>query len=91
METGGAGTYIVAMSWQELRLKESSSIAAAAYDRRRRTLRITFRPGRAAHRGGTYDYRPVPAAVVGEFLRAESLGRFVNGRIKPAYAYARVR
>jgi len=44
-----------------LQLKESSSIAAAEYDRNRRTLRVRFSPG------GVYDYLDVPAAVVREF------------------------
>jgi hypothetical protein len=47
-----------------LALKESSSIAAAEYDWARKILRVRFKPGRAAHRGGTYDYFDVPAAVV---------------------------
>ena len=68
-----------------LRLKESSSIAAAEYDRNRRTLRVRFMPG------GIYDYLDVPAGVVLEFLNAPSLGRFVNWRIKPHYRYVRVR
>jgi hypothetical protein len=68
-----------------LPLKASSSIAAAEYDRNRRTLRVRFSPG------GIYDYLDVPAGVVGEFLNAPSLGRFVNGHIKPHYRYIRVR
>ena len=67
-----------------LRLKESSSIAAAEYDRNRRTLRVRFSPG------GIYDYLDVPAGVVREFLNAPSLGRFVNWRIKPHYRYVRI-
>jgi lysyl-tRNA synthetase class 2 len=67
-----------------LSLKESSSIAAAEYDRNRRVLRIRFRPG------GIYDYFDVPADVVREFLNAPSLGRFVNWRIKPHYRYVLV-
>jgi hypothetical protein len=68
-----------------LQLKESSSIAAAEYDRNRRTLRVRFSPG------GVYDYLDVPADVVRQFLNAPSLGRFVNGHIKPRYRYVRVR
>jgi hypothetical protein len=77
------------MAFDRLSLKESSSIAAAAYDRRKRILRVTFKPGRASHRGGSYDYFDVPPNVVDEFLRAESLGRFVNWQIKPNYRYRR--
>ena len=75
---------------ENLQLKESSSIAAASYDRRRRALRITFKPGRAAHRGGVYDYLGVPADVIRQFLEADSLGRFVNWRIKPRFPYKKV-
>lgn len=67
-----------------LNLKESSSIAAAEYDRNRRVLRVQFNPG------PIYDYLDVPADVVREFLNAPSLGRFVNWRIKPYYRYVRV-
>ena len=79
------------MGAENLRLKQSTSIVAAAYDRRRRTLRVTFKPGRAAHRGGTYNYLDVPPSVVDDFLKADSLGRFVNWHIKPHYRYVRVR
>ena len=75
------------MGFEKLPIKESTSIAAAAHDRRRRMLRVTFKPGRAARRGATYDYLDVPPRVVDEFLEAESLGRFVNWRIKPHYRY----
>jgi len=71
-------------------LKESSSIAAAEYDWRRQVLRVRFKAGRAAHRGGTYDYFGVPAAVVRDFIGAPSLGQFVNWKIKPHYRYERV-
>ena len=78
------------MAFDRLSLKESSSIAAAAYDRHKRTLRVTFTPGKASHRGGTYDYFEVPPNVVDEFLKAESLGRFVNWQIKPRFKYKKV-
>ena len=71
-------------------LKESTSIDAAEYDWGRKTLRVRFKAGRAAHRGGTYDYFDVPAAVVRDFISAPSLGRFVNWQIKPYYRYERV-
>jgi len=78
------------MAFNRLSLKESSSIAAAAYDRRKRILQVTFKPGRASHRGGTYDYFEVPSNIVDEFLKAESLGRFVNWQIKPRFKYKKV-
>jgi hypothetical protein len=73
------------MSFEDLTLKDSSSIAAAAYHRDDRTLRVTFKPGEAGNRGGRYDYLKVPPEVVEEFLDAESHGQFVNWRIKPNY------
>lgn len=85
-----AAAYIFGMQFENLPLKESSSIAAAAYDRNRRILRVGYRAGKAAHRGGTYDYFDVPPPVVRQFLGAESLGRFVNGQIKPHYKYKKV-
>jgi hypothetical protein len=78
------------MPFKPLSLKESSSVAAAAYDRRKRILRVTFKPGKASHRGGTYDYFDVAPKVVDEFLDAESLGQFVNWEIKPDYEYEKV-
>jgi hypothetical protein len=78
------------MALKPLPLKESSSIAAAAYDPARRILRVTFTPGRAAHRGGSYEYLEVPEDVVEEFLKAPSLGQFVNWQIKPHYEYRKV-
>jgi hypothetical protein len=78
------------MRFENLPLKESSSIATAAYDRVRRTLRVGYRPGKAWHRGGTYDYFDVPASVVRQLLGAESLGQFVNWQIKPYYKYKKV-
>ena len=78
------------MTFEPLSLKESTSIAAAAYDRRKRTFRVSFKPGKASHRGGTYDYFEVSPDVVREFLNAASLGQFVNWRIKPRYEYKKV-
>jgi hypothetical protein len=71
-------------------LKESSSIAAAEYDWQRRILRVRFKAGRAAQRGGMYDYFDVPENVVRDFISAPSLGQFVNWTIKPHYRYERV-
>ncbi len=62
----------------------SSSIKAAGYDARQRTLRLRYAGG------GTYEYFGVPASVVKDFIAAPSKGRFVNLRIKPCYRYRRV-
>jgi hypothetical protein len=73
------------MPFEELTLKESTSIADAAYDREEETLRLTFMAGDAKRRGRTYDYLKVPQEVVDEFLDAASHGIFVNEQIKPHY------
>jgi hypothetical protein len=80
-----ASDYIRRMSFEILTLKDSRSIAAAAYEREEETLRITFKPDATDRQGRTYDYLEVPADVVDEFLDAESHGQFVNWRIKPNY------
>lgn len=72
------------MSLEVLTLKESSSIAAAAYDPDERTLRITFTSD-GRHQERTYDYLQVPPETVEEFLDADSHGIFVNARIKPRH------
>jgi len=83
--------YVPRMAFENLLLlKDSSSIAAAAYDERTQTLRITFKSEHPHHDGGTYDYSNVPPEVVAELLEAESLGRFVNWKIKPYYGYRQV-
>jgi hypothetical protein len=64
-----------------LRPVQSSSIAAAGYDRAQEVLRIRYVGG------STYDYLAVPLHVFGEFLAAESKGRFVNWWIKPYYRF----
>jgi hypothetical protein len=63
---------------------QSSSIAAAGYDRAQEILRIRYVGGPA------YDYLAVPPNVFDDFLAAESKGRFVNCRIKPYYRFMRV-
>ena len=71
------------MPFENLTLKNSTSIADAAYDREEETLRITFVASDANRRPRAYDYLKVPPAVVEEFLDAESHGTFVNEQIKP--------
>jgi len=71
-------------NWVTLPLKESSSIATAAYDQARQMLRVSFVPR------GTYEYLDVPPPVIIRFLNAGSHGRFVNSHIKPNYRFRRV-
>ena len=73
-----------AENWVALPLKESSSIAAAAYDQARQLLRLSYVPS------GTYEYLDVPPPVVIRFLNASSHGRFVNWHIKPNHRFRRV-
>jgi hypothetical protein len=64
-----------------MRRVQSSSIAAAGYDRAQEILRIRYVGGPA------YDYLAVPPNVFEDFLAAESKGRFVNWQIKPYYRF----
>ena len=88
--TRSPGTRRGPESRTRLVLKESTSIDAAEYDWARKILRVRFKAGRAAHRGGTYDYFDVPEDMVRAFISAPSLGQFVNWKIKPLYRYERV-
>lgn len=58
---------------------ESSSVDAVGFDRERNELTVRFVDG------GTYVYAMVPSAVFEALLEADSIGRFVNQRIKPRY------
>ena len=63
----------------------SSVVAAVGYDAGRRVLEVTF------HNERTYYYVDVPASVHREFLRAESIGTYLNEVIKPRYRAFRMR
>ena len=67
-----------------MRRMNSSSIAAAGYDRRRHALRLRYLGG------GTYDYLDVPEPVFADLIAASSKGQFVNWQIKPHYRYVRL-
>ena len=58
---------------------ESSSVEAVGFDPARNELTVRFVGG------GTYVYGMVPRAVFEALLGAESIGRFVNERIKPRH------
>lgn len=64
---------------------DSSSLAGAGYDREGQVMEVEFRSG------GIYRYLAVPPSVFAEFEAAESKGRFVNVRIKPAFECVEVR
>jgi len=57
----------------------SASVVAVGYDEGRHELAVRFVSG------DTYVYAMVPTSVYRELLAAESVGRFLNSRIKPTY------
>ena len=57
----------------------SSSVTAVGYDEDRHELWVRFVSGEV------YVYAMVPPSVHRELLAAESVGRFVNARVKPTY------
>ena len=63
---------------------DSSAILTVGYDARNRLLKVRFRSGRA------YYYVGVPNAVYRRLLASESMGRFINDVIKPAYRAVRL-
>jgi hypothetical protein len=62
----------------------STSVVSVGYDSERAELEIEFVGG------GVYRYLDVPPETAIELLRAESIGRFVNSRVKPVHACMRV-
>jgi hypothetical protein len=60
-------------------LVNSSAVRSVGYDRRSRILEVEFVSGEV------YRYLGVERMVHGALLRSDSLGRFVNERIKPRY------
>lgn len=60
---------------------ESSAIARAAYDPKRRVLDLWYAGG------DRYSYFDVPAHIYERLRAAPSAGVFVNLEIKPAYRY----
>jgi hypothetical protein len=60
-------------------LVNSSAVRSVGYDQRRRILEVEFVSGEV------YRYLGVERIVYGALLRSDSLGRFVNERIKPRY------
>jgi hypothetical protein len=64
---------------------DSSSVRSVGYDGRSHTLEVEF------INGGVYDYLDVPAGEADRLRASESLGRYLNQRIKPRYRVRRVR
>jgi hypothetical protein len=59
----------------------SRSIRSVGYDSERKTLELKFQPG------GVYQYFGVPRSVYQRLLKAPSIGRFVNEKIKENYPF----
>jgi hypothetical protein len=57
---------------------DSSAVESVGYDARSRTLEVEYADG-----GGVYRYFDVPPRAHDQLLRAESIGGYVNRRIKP--------
>lgn len=62
-----------------MQLVQSSSVEAVGFDPARNELTVRFVDG------GTYVYGMVPRTVFEALLDADSIGRFVNERIKPRH------
>lgn len=60
-------------------LVTSSAVRSVGYDATSGTLELEFASGEV------YRYLGVERIVYGALLRSDSLGRFVNERIKPRY------
>jgi hypothetical protein len=65
---------------------DSSSVELVGYDDETSALYVRFRES-----GGLYLYSGVGATTFASLLEADSLGRYVNEVIKPAYAFRRLR
>lgn len=63
---------------------ESTSVTSMGYDPRSATLEVEFASG------GVYRYFSVPPATYQRLCAAESIGRFVNGVIKPHHRFTRI-
>ncbi len=63
----------------------SSSVRAVGYDEEREVLYIQFIDG------DLYEYYEVPAGEVIDLFQTESIGWFVNKRIKPQYKYRKLK
>lgn len=61
----------------------SSNVLSIGYEEATETLEVEFKRG-------VYQYYNVPKPIFDELMRSESIGRYVNVYIKPAYAYAKV-
>lgn len=63
----------------------SSGVRAVGYEEEREILYIQFIDG------DLYEYHEVPASEVIDLFQSESIGWFVNKRIKPYYKYRKLK
>lgn len=62
----------------------SSSLNSVGYDPKRQILEVEFVDG------DVYQYFDVPRQTYEEFLQAESMGQFMNWRIKEQHRYRKI-
>ena len=62
----------------------STSIVAVGYDEASHVLEVEF------ENGHVYQYFDVPELIVAEFLRASSLGNYMNMYIRDAYRFTQI-
>jgi hypothetical protein len=63
---------------------DSEAITDVEYEEETRELDVTFTGGRI------YRYFDVPPETHADFMNAESMGAFLNQRIKPVFSFAEV-
>jgi len=63
---------------------DSSAVRSVGYDPKSLVLEIEYT------NGSIYDYYDVPPEVYQEFCEADSMGAFVNFRIKPNFQYREI-
>ncbi len=63
---------------------DSSAVCSVGYDPKSLVLEIEYT------NGSIYDYYDVPPEIYQEFCEADSMGTFVNFRIKPNFQYREV-
>lgn len=62
---------------------QSSNISGYCYDKTSQTLTVEF------NNGSRYNYYDVPETIVKDMQFAESVGKYLNSKVKGHYRYAR--
>jgi hypothetical protein len=63
---------------------DSRAVTSVGYDPSLQVLEIEYKPA------GVYDYFDVPLEVFEKLLVAESIGEYVNGKVKPYFDFQKV-